>query len=220
VLHAWGMSEMSPLGTVCTFKGKHLELPAEQRYTIQNKQGRPIFGVEMKIVDDEGKVLPNDGKAFGDLLVRGPWICSEYFHGEGGNPLRDGWFPTGDVATIDADGFMQITDRSKDVIKSGGEWISSIDLENTAMAHPGVAEAAVVGVRHPKWDERPLLLVVKKAGVELTREELIQFFDGRVAKWWIPDDVVFVDQLPHTATGKLLKTKLREDFKDHKLPTA
>ena len=220
VLHAWGMSEMSPLGTVCTFKGKHLELPAEQRYTIQNKQGRPIFGVEMKIVDDEGKVLPNDGKAFGDLLVRGPWVCSEYFHGEGGNPLRDGWFPTGDVATIDADGFMQITDRSKDVIKSGGEWISSIDLENTAMAHPGVAEAAVVGVRHPKWDERPLLLVVKKAGVELTREELIQFFDGRVAKWWIPDDVVFVDQLPHTATGKLLKTKLREDFKDHKLPTA
>ena len=135
-------------------------------------------------------------------------------------PLRDGWFPTGDVATIDPDGFMQITDRSKDVIKSGGEWISSIDLENTAMAHPGVAEAAVVGVRHPKWDERPLLLVVRKAGVQLTREELIQFFDGRVAKWWIPDDVVFVDQLPHTATGKLLKTKLREDFMDHKLPTA
>ena len=220
VLHAWGMSEMSPLGTVCTFKGKHLELPPEQRYAIQNKQGRPIFGVEMKIVDDEGKVLPNDGRAFGDLLVRGPWICSEYFRGEGGNPLRDGWFPTGDVATIDPDGFMQITDRSKDVIKSGGEWISSIDLENTAMAHPGVAEAAVVGVRHPKWDERPLLLVVRKAGVQLTREELIQFFDGRVAKWWIPDDVVFVDQLPHTATGKLLKTKLREDFKDHKLPTA
>jgi fatty-acyl-CoA synthase len=220
VLHAWGMTEMSPLGTVCTFKGKHLEQPAEQRYAVQNKQGRPIFGVDMKIADDEGKELPRDGKAFGDLLVRGPWICSEYFRGEGGNPLRDGWFPTGDVATIDADGFMQITDRSKDVIKSGGEWISSIDLENTAMAHPGVAEAAVVGVRHPKWDERPLLLVVKKPGSQLTRDELIGFFDGRVAKWWIPDDVVFLEQLPHTATGKLLKTKLREDYKDHKLPTA
>jgi fatty-acyl-CoA synthase len=220
VLHAWGMTEMSPLGTVCTFKGKHLEQSAEQRYAIQNKQGRPIFGVEIKIVDDAGSELPRDGQAFGDLMVRGPWICNEYFRGEGGNPLRDGWFPTGDVATIDADGFMQITDRSKDVIKSGGEWISSIDLENTAMAHPGVAEAAVVGVRHPKWDERPLLLVVKKQGAQVTRDELIKFFDGRVAKWWIPDDVVFVEQLPHTATGKLLKTKLREDFKDHKLPTA
>ncbi len=220
VLHAWGMTEMSPLGTVCTFKGKHLEQSAEQRYAIQNKQGRPIFGVEIKIVDDAGNELPRDGQAFGDLMVRGPWICNEYFKGEGGNPLRDGWFPTGDVATVDADGFMQITDRSKDVIKSGGEWISSIDLENTAMAHPGVAEAAVVGVRHPKWDERPLLLVVKKQDAQITREELIKFFDGRVAKWWIPDDVVFVEQLPHTATGKLLKTKLREDFKDHKLPTA
>jgi fatty-acyl-CoA synthase len=173
----------------------------------------------MKIVDDEGKELPRDGKAFGDLLVRGPWVCSEYFKGEGGDPLRDGWFPTGDVATIDPDGFMQITDRSKDVIKSGGEWISSIDLENTAMAHPDVAEAAVVGVRHPKWDERPLLLVVTKPGAHLTRDQLISFFDGKVAKWWIPDDVVFLDQLPHTATGKLLKTKLREDYKDHQLPT-
>jgi 3-(methylthio)propionyl---CoA ligase len=220
VLHAWGMTEMSPLGTVCTFKGKHLAQDAQSRYALQNKQGRAIFGVDMKIVDDEGKELPRDGHAFGDLLVRGPWICSEYFRGEGGNPLREGWFPTGDVATIDADGFMQITDRSKDVIKSGGEWISSIDLENTAMAHPSVGEAAVVGVHHPKWDERPLLLVVKKPGATLTRDELLGFFEGRVAKWWIPDDVVFVDQLPHTATGKLLKTKLREDFKDHKLPTA
>jgi fatty-acyl-CoA synthase len=174
----------------------------------------------MKIVDDAGKDLPWDGKAFGDLLVRGPWITSAYIKGEGGNVLRDGWFPTGDVATIDPDGFMQITDRSKDVIKSGGEWISSIDLENTAVAHPGVAEAAVVGVQHPKWDERPLLLVVRKPGAQLTREELLKFFEGRVAKWWIPDDVVFVDQLPHTATGKLLKTKLREDFRGHKLPTA
>jgi len=224
VLHAWGMTELSPLGTVNSFKNKHLELPREQQLAIQNKQGRNIFGVEMKIVDDAGKELPRDGHAFGDLLVRGPWICSAYFKDEGGNPLRrdengDEWFPTGDVATIDADGFMQITDRSKDVIKSGGEWISSIDLENTAVAHPAVAEAAVVGVRHPKWDERPLLLVVKKPGAQVTREELLAFFDGRVAKWWVPDDVVFVDQLPHTATGKLLKTKLRDDYKDHQLPS-
>jgi 3-(methylthio)propionyl---CoA ligase len=179
----------------------------------------------MKIVDGDGKDLSWDGKAFGDLLVRGPWILSEYFKSEGGNPLRrdahgEDWFPTGDVATIDPDGFMQITDRSKDVIKSGGEWISSIDLENTAVAHPGVAEAAVVAVNHPKWDERPLLIVVKKQDAELTREELLKFFEGKVAKWWIPDDVVFVDQLPHTATGKLLKTRLREDFKDYELPTA
>jgi 3-(methylthio)propionyl---CoA ligase len=220
VLHAWGMTEMSPLGTVCTLKAKQLELPAPARYGIQNKQGRPIFGVEMKIVDDAGKELPRDGKAFGDLMVRGPWICSQYFAGEGGDPLREGWFPTGDVATLDEDGFMQITDRSKDVIKSGGEWISSIDLENTAMAHPGVAEAAVVGVRHPKWDERPLLLVVRKPGAQLTREDMLAFFEGRVAKWWMPDDVVFLDALPHTATGKLLKTKLRDDFRNHKLPTA
>jgi fatty-acyl-CoA synthase len=213
------MTEMSPLGTVCTLKAKQLELPAPARYAIQNKQGRPIFGVEMKIVDDAGRELPRDGKAFGDLMVRGPWICSQYFGGEGGDPLRDGWFPTGDVATLDPDGFMQITDRSKDVIKSGGEWISSIDLENTAMAHPAVAEAAVVGVRHPKWDERPLLLVVRKQGTQLTREDMLAFFEGRVAKWWMPDDVVFLDALPHTATGKLLKTKLRDDFKNHKLPT-
>jgi acyl-CoA synthetase (AMP-forming)/AMP-acid ligase II len=219
VLHAWGMTEMSPLGTVCTLKAKQTELPAQGRYAIQNKQGRPIFGVEMKIVDDTGKELPRDGKAFGDLLVRGPWICDQYFKGEGGDPLRDGWFPTGDVATLDPDGFMQITDRSKDVIKSGGEWISSIDLENTAMAHPAVAEAAVVGVRHPKWDQRPLLLVVRKQGAQLTREEMLAFFEGRVAKWWMPDDVVFLDALPHTATGKLLKTKLRDDFKDYKLPS-
>jgi fatty-acyl-CoA synthase len=174
----------------------------------------------MKIVDDAGKELPRDGKAFGDLLVRGPWITREYFRGEGGDPLVDGWFPTGDVATLDQDGFMQITDRSKDVIKSGGEWISSIDLENAAMAHPSVAEAAVIGVAHPKWDERPLLLIRLKEGAAATRDDMLKFFEGRVAKWWIPDDVVFVDSLPHTATGKLLKTKLREDFKAHKLPGA
>ncbi len=225
VLHAWGMTEMSPLGTVCTFKGKHLSLPKAEQLALLNIYFFSIFCVEMKIVDGDGKELPWDGKAFGDLLVRGPWILNRYFRGEGGEPLRPdadgkGWFPTGDVATIDADGFMQITDRSKDVIKSGGEWISSIDLENTAVAHPAVAEAAVIAVAHPKWDERPLLVVVKKQGLALTREELLKFFEGRVAKWWIPDDVVFVDQLPHTATGKLLKTKLREDFRDYKLPSA
>src|SRR6187402_1705769 len=164
VLHAWGMTEMSPLGTACTFKAAHLSMGAEQRLAVQAKQGRAVFGVDMKIVDEEGEELPWDGKTSGELLVRGPWIIASYFKGEGGDPLVNGWFPTGDVSTIDADGFMQITDRAKDVIKSGGEWISSIDLENAAMAHPGVAEAAVVGVRHPKWDERPLLLVVRKAG--------------------------------------------------------
>ena len=225
VLHAWGMTEMSPIGTVNTFKSKHLNLPKEQKYAIQNKQGRTVYGVDIKIVDDDGKELPWDAKAFGNVLVRGPWISNGYFKGEGGDPMRKDekgmdWFPTGDVATIDPDGYMQITDRSKDVIKSGGEWISSIDLENAAVAHPAVAEAAVVGIRHPKWDERPLLIVVKKKDAQVTREELIKFFEGRVAKWWIPDDVVFVDQLPHTATGKLLKTKLREDYKDYKLPTA
>jgi fatty-acyl-CoA synthase len=218
VLHAWSMTEMSPLGTVNTPKGKHLKLSAAERDKLRLNQGRPIYGVDMKIVDDEGRELPRDGKAFGDLLVRGPWIVSGYFKGEGGNVLREGgWFPTGDVATLDADGYMQITDRSKDVIKSGGEWISSIDLENLAVAHPAVAEAAVIGVAHPKWDERPLLIVVKKAGQDVTREQLLDFMRDKIAKWWLPDDVVFVDSLPHTATGKLLKTKLREDFRDHKL---
>jgi 3-(methylthio)propionyl---CoA ligase len=225
VLHAWGMTELSPLGTVSTLKSKHLSQAKDEQLKVQDKQGRPLFGVDMRIVDDQGKDLPWDGKAFGDLLVRGPWITTSYFKGEGGEVLREdaagrGWFPTGDVATIDPDGYMQITDRSKDVIKSGGEWISSIDLENAAMAHPAVAEAAVIGVAHPKWDERPLLVVVTKPNAQVTREELLKFFDGHVAKWWIPDDVVFVEQLPHTATGKLLKTKIREDFRGHKLPTA
>ncbi len=221
VLHAWGMTELSPLGTLNTFKDKHFSMTEEQRFAIQQKQGRVIFGVEMKIIDGDGKNLAHDGKAFGDLLVRGPWVVGEYFKSEGGNPLTpEGWFPTGDVASIDADGYMQITDRSKDVIKSGGEWISSIDLENLAMAHPDVAEAAVIGIYHPKWDERPLLVVVKKPGAAVTREDLLKFFDGKIAKWWMPDDVAFVEQLPHTATGKILKRKLREDFKAYKLPTA
>jgi fatty-acyl-CoA synthase len=221
VLHAWGMSEMSPLGSVNHPKAKHLALPHQEQLAIRLKQGRPPFGVDMKIVDDAGNDLPRDGKAFGDLLVRGPWITSGYFKGEGGDVLRDGgWFPTGDVATLDPDGYMQITDRSKDVIKSGGEWISSIDLENAAMAHPAVAEAAVIGVAHPKWDERPLLIVQKKPDVELGKKELIEFLGSKVAKWWLPDDVQFVEAIPHTATGKILKTRLREDFKDYRLPTA
>ena len=219
VLHAWGMTEMSPLGTVNTFLAKHGDWDKERRLVLQNKQGRVIYGVDMKIVDGEGRELPWDGKAFGDLLVRGPWITSSYMKGEGGAVLRDGWFPTGDVATIDADGYMQITDRSKDVIKSGGEWISSIDLENAAVGHPSVAEAAVIGVFHPKWDERPLLIVVKKKDAQLTRDEMLKYLEGKIVKWWMPDDVVFVDQLPHTATGKLLKTKLREDFKSYRLRT-
>jgi len=220
VLHAWGMTELSPVGTVCVLKTKHAHAPFEERMAVQAKQGRAVFGIDMKIVGDDGAELPHDGKAAGELLVRGPWVIASYFKGEGGNPLRDGWFPTGDVATIDADGYMQITDRSKDVIKSGGEWIGSIDLENIAMAHPAVAMAACIGARHPKWDERPLLVVVKKPGAELSREALLQFYEGRIAKWWTPDDVVFVDAIPLGATGKMQKNKLREQFKGHRLPTA
>jgi acyl-CoA synthetase (AMP-forming)/AMP-acid ligase II len=219
VVHAWGMTEMSPLGTVCNLLPKHRGCDLPRRLDVQAKQGRAMYGVEMKISDDAGRTLPRDGTAFGHLMVRGPWVTSGYFKGEGGPILdADGYFDTGDVATIDPDGYMQITDRSKDVIKSGGEWISSIDLENAAIAHPAVAEAAVIGVPHPKWQERPLLILVRKAGQDVSREQMLQFLDGRVAKWWLPDDVVFVDELPHTATGKLLKTKLREMFRDHPLP--
>jgi len=223
MLHGWGMTETSPVGTLNSFKAKHAGLSGEERLALQAKQGRAIFGVQLKIVDGQGKQLPHDGSAFGDLLVRGPWVASGYFKQEGGDVLHrdeDGqkWFPTGDVANIDPDGYLQITDRSKDVIKSGGEWISSIELENVAIGHPSVAEAAVIGVAHPKWDERPLLIVVRKSGVTVTREELLAFYEGKVAKWSQPDDVVFVDSLPHTATGKLLKTKLRQDFAAHRLP--
>lgn len=220
VLHAWGMTEISPLGTLCTLKEKHRDLPESQKMALRMKQGRSIYGVDMKIVGAGEDELPWDGKTYGDLYVRGPWVVSGYFKGEGGDPLVDGWFPTGDVATIDADGFMQITDRSKDVIKSGGEWISSIDIENTAMAHPAVAMAACIGMPHPKWDERPIVAVALKPGAELTREELLAFYEGKVAKWQIPDDVVFVDSIPIGATGKMLKVKLREQLKDYKLPTA
>jgi 3-(methylthio)propionyl---CoA ligase len=220
VLHAWGMTEMSPLGTLCTLKNKHLTMPEDEQMKIRLKQGRAIYGVDMKIVGDNGQDLPWDGKAFGDLYVKGPWTVREYFKGEGGDPLVNGWFPTGDVATIDPEGYMQITDRSKDVIKSGGEWISSIDVENIAVAHPAVAMAACVGMKHPKWDERPIVAVVKKPGAEVTRDELLKFYEGKIAKWQIPDDVVFVDAIPLGATGKMLKTRLREMLKDYRLPTA
>jgi len=219
VLHAWGMTEMSPLGTLCTLKNKQLSLPADAQMQIRLKQGRAIFGVDMKVVDEAGVELPWDGKSSGDLLVKGPWVIAAYFKGEGGNPLLNGWFPTGDVATIDADGFLQITDRSKDVIKSGGEWISSIDVENIAMAHPSVMMAACVGMPHPKWDERPIIAVVKRPDAQVTREELLQFFDGKTARWQIPDDVVFVDAIPLGATGKMQKMKLREQLKGYRLPT-
>ncbi|HSI54189.1 MAG TPA: 3-(methylthio)propionyl-CoA ligase [Ramlibacter sp.] len=220
VIHAWGMTELSPIGTVGKAKGKHASLGAPQRRALQAKQGRSLYGIDMRIVGENGEDLPHDGRTSGELRVRGPWVIADYFKGEGGNPLVDGWFPTGDVATIDADGFMQITDRSKDVIKSGGEWIGSIDLENIAMAHPAVAMAACIGVKHPKWDERPLLVVARKPGVDVTREELLSFFDGKIAKWWTPDDVAFVDSIPLGATGKMLKNRLRDTFRDYRLPTA
>ncbi len=225
VIHAWGMTELSPLGTLSKLTSRQDHLPKEAQQRLLEKQGRVIYGIDMAIIDDAGKNLPWDGVASGDLVVRGHWVISSYF-GKTDSPMvtvdgEPGWFPTGDVATIDADGFMQITDRSKDVIKSGGEWISSIDLENIAMAHPAVHEAAAISCKHPKWDERPLLVVVKKPGNEgVSSADILNFFDGRIAKWQIPDDVVFVDELPHTATGKLQKLKLREMFKDHKLPTA
>ena len=220
VVHGWGMTEMSPLGTVSAFKPRHGALGPDERLQVQATQGRALFGVDMKIVGGDGRELPCDGKTAGELLVRGPWVTAQYYKGEGGDPLIGGWFPTGDVATIDADGYMQVTDRSKDVIKSGGEWIGSIDLENIAMEHPSVAMAACIGVAHPKWDERPLLVVVKKPHAELTREALLSFYDGKVAKWWTPDDVVFVDSIPLGATGKMQKNRLREQLAGYRLPTA
>ncbi len=220
VLHGWGMTEMSPMGTIGRLKASQAQLSAAELHKIKLKQGRTIYTVEMKIVDDEGKELPRDGKTFGHLLVRGPAIAKGYFKGEGGNILDEqGFFDTGDVATIDEWGFMQITDRAKDVIKSGGEWISSIEIENLAVGHPSVAEAAVIGLGHPKWGERPLLIVVKKPNAELTREEMLKFLDGKIASWWMPDDVVFSESIPHTATGKIQKRELRETWKGHSLPS-
>lgn len=219
VIHAWGMTEMSPIGTTGYFKSGMAELSNEKRYDIQAKQGRGIFGLEMKIVDDQGDQLPRDGESFGDLMVRGPTVCESYFKGEGRENFINGWFKTGDVATINSDGFMQIVDRSKDVIKSGGEWISSIELENAAVGHPDVVEACVIAVPHPKWDERPLLIIVKIDTSDLTREGMIEYLVDKVMKWWVPDDVLFVEELPHTATGKLLKSQLRDEYKDYILPT-
>ncbi|MFZ0570645.1 MAG: 3-(methylthio)propionyl-CoA ligase [Rhodomicrobium sp.] len=214
VIHAWGMTEMSPLGTVNSMNAHMASLPLEQRYKLQSKQGRPVFGVELKIAGPDGKELPRDGKAFGRLLVRGPWVASGYYKDDDRSAWTNGWFDTGDVATIDETGTMNIVDRSKDVIKSGGEWISSVELENVAISHPAVAECAVIGVPHPKWDERPVLLVVRKEGRDLLKAELIAFLDGKVAKWWLPDEVLFVKTLPHTATGKLLKRQLRDEFRE------
>ncbi|OIJ42903.1 AMP-binding enzyme family protein [Massilia timonae] len=220
VVHAWGMTEMSPLGTACTPLARHAGLPQEAQRAVLRKQGHAICGVDMKIVDDDGAELPWDGATYGHLLVKGPWVVSGYFRGEGGDVLQDGWFPTGDVATIDADGYLAITDRSKDVIKSGGEWIGTIDLENVAMSHPAVLQAACIGVQHPKWAERPLLVVVRRPGMEVSREALLGWFAGKVARWWTPDDVVFADSLPVGGTGKIQKNKLRETYAGHRLPAA
>ncbi len=216
----WGMTETSPIGTVNTIKAGLEGLSKDEQLDLATKAGRGIFGCELRIVDDEGNELPWDGDAFGALQVRGPWVCSDYFKldGGGGAHTDDGWFDTGDVATIDAQGYLAITDRTKDVIKSGGEWISSIELENTAMDHPAVAEAAVIGVAHPKWTERPVLVVVKAAGEEISRDDMLAYFDGKVATWWVPNDVVFVDELPHTATGKISKIELRKQLADYRLP--
>ena len=220
VCQGWGMTEMSPLGTANSLKAGLEHLSPDELLDLGTKAGRGIFGCELRIVDDEGKELPWDGEAYGALQVRGPWICSDYFKldGSAGSHTEDGWFDTGDVATIDPQGYMAITDRTKDVIKSGGEWISSIELENTAVGHPAVAEAAVIGVHHPKWTERPLLVVVLAEGQAATEEELLGFLRGKVADWWIPNAVAFVDELPHTATGKVKKIELRKQFADFKLP--
>lgn len=214
------MTEMSPLGTACTLQARHQQLSKAEQAAILHKQGHVVFGVDMTIVDDAGKALPWDGATHGKLLVKGPWVISSYFGSDAADVLQDGWFPTGDVATISPDGDMQITDRSKDVIKSGGEWIGSIDLENIALSHPTVAQAACIGIAHPKWDERPLLVVVAAQGKQVSRDELLAFYEGKIAKWWTPDDVVVLDALPLGATGKVLKNKLREQFSNHRLPTA
>ncbi|MEP5369423.1 3-(methylthio)propionyl-CoA ligase [Parvibaculum sp.] len=221
VFHAWGMTEMSPMGTLGALKAGMDEWDLEKQIDVKVKQGRAIYTVEMKITDDDGNGLPSAGKAFGHLMVRGPAVAGAYLKGEGGNILdEDGWFDTGDVATIDEQGYMQITDRAKDVIKSGGEWISSIEIENLAVGHPKVAEAAVIGIVHPKWDERPLLIIVPNEGESPTKDDILRYMEGKIAKWWMPDDVVFVDEIPHTATGKIQKLALRETFKDYTLPTA
>ena len=219
VIHGWGMTEMSPVGTVGKMKGSMMDISPQELWKAKLKQGRPIFGVEMKITDDADTELAHDGKVFGRLKVKGPAIAAAYFKGEGQTSFdAEGWFDTGDVSTIDEWGYMQITDRSKDVIKSGGEWISSIELENAAMGCEGVAEAAAIGVPHPKWDERPLLIIVKKPGADVSKEHILAYMTGKIAKWWMPDDIIFADEIPHTATGKISKLQLRESFKNYRLP--
>ena len=221
VAHAWGMTEMNPIGSICSIKPDYGVQTRDELFDVKVKQGSSPFTVEMKIIDDAGKDLPWDGKTFGRLMVRGVAVAREYFKGEGGNILdQDGYFDTGDVATIDPYGTMQITDRAKDVIKSGGEWISTIEIENLAVGHPKVAEAAVIGIRHPKWDERPLLVIVLKKDQQATKDEILGYMQGKIAKWWMPDDVAFVDEIPHTATGKIQKITLRDRFKDYVFPTA
>jgi fatty-acyl-CoA synthase len=212
VRQGWGMTETSPIGTVNVLKPEQRAAPAEERYDIQIRQGRAIYGVEMKIVDPKGKTLPRDGKTFGELKVRGPWVSRAYFRDEDEAVDSDGWFPTGDVATIDGDGYMHITDRMKDLIKSGGEWISSIELEHLAMSHPDVMQAAVIGIPDEKWSERPLLIVRPNPGADPSKEELLEFFKDKVADWWIPDDVVMVEELPIGGTGKVQKTELRKTY--------
>jgi fatty-acyl-CoA synthase len=221
VRHGWGMTEMSPVGTICSLDARGAALPTAERRRLQMKQGRPPWGVEMRIVDGHGQPLPHDGSSAGLLMVRGPWVASAYFRDDDATieAFHDGWFATGDVATIDPHGYMEITDRAKDVIKSGGEWISSITLENTAVAHPDLQEAAVIAAPHPRWGERPLLIVVAHPQASVDKADVLAFLEGKVASWWLPDDVVFVDELPHTATGKIQKSRLREIFKDHPLPT-
>jgi fatty-acyl-CoA synthase len=219
VIHAWGMTEMSPLGTLCSIKPEYSHLEGEAKLDLQAKQGHPPFTVEMKITDDDNNALPWDGETFGRLKVRGPAVSAAYYKGRGAEQFDDeNWFDTGDVAHVDPYGYMEITDRAKDVIKSGGEWISSIELENLAVGHADVAEAAVIGIAHPKWDERPLLVIVRKDGREPTKDSILEFMQGKVAKWWMPDDVAFVDEIPHTATGKIQKTLLRQQFSDYRFP--
>lgn len=215
VIHGWGMTETSPFGTASVLKARNLQGAREERYAVQGKQGRCVFGIDLKIIDDEGGELPWDGVTAGHLMARGLWVMSRYYNRPDTDPLVDGWFATGDIATIDADGFMQITDRSKDIIKSGGEWIGSIELENIAMSHPGVAMAACIGVPHQKWDERPLLVAVRKPGAEVGETDLLDFFAGKIAKWWTPDAVVFVDSLPMGTTGKIVKAPLRQQFQHY-----
>ena len=220
VTHAWGMTELSPLGSFCAIKPETAALAGQALYDLKQKQGYAPFSVEMKIADDSGRSLPRDGKTFGRLMVKGPSVSKGYYGIDTAILDEEGFFDTGDVATIDENGYMLITDRSKDVIKSGGEWISSIELENLAVGHPDVAEAAVIGIAHPKWDERPLLVIITKPDRVPTKDEILAFMSGKIAKWWMPDDIVFVDEIPHTATGKILKTALREQFRDYRLPTA